>query len=253
MASENVDKDPLIEIRDIHFRYGRYTVLSGITFSIHSGDFLAVIGPNGSGKTTLIRIILGLIKPDGGKILIQGIPVQDFSHPSMIGYIPQKAAFFDPFFPASVKEVVAMGLEALRPGKARRSADDRVDQALERVGMIDLRERRIGQLSGGQQQRALIARAIVHNPRILFLDEPTTGVDADTQDRFFEMLGDLNENAGITIVLITHETGIIDRHVRQVACLNRRLFYHGTHEEFCRTSAFKKMLEEGHHVIHHRH
>jgi zinc transport system ATP-binding protein len=152
-----------------------------------------------------------------------------------------------------VREIVRLGLESRKGDRKRRTVEESVDRAIERVGMMDLQNRRIGELSGGQQQRVMIARTIVHQPRILFLDEPTTGVDAETQDRFFEMLDDLNEKERITIVLVTHETGIVDRHVRQVACLNRRLYYHGTHEEFCRTSAFRKMLEEGHHVISHRH
>ena len=101
--------------------------------------------------------------------------------------------------------------------------------------MADHRNRRIGRLSGGQQQRVFIARAIVQRPRILFLDEPTAGVDAETQDRFYDLLGTLNATEGITIVLVTHDIGIVNKHVNRVACLNQRLVYHGTHEEFCRS------------------
>ncbi len=119
--------------------------------------------------------------------------------------------------------------------------------------MVDIKHRRIGSLSGGQQQRVFIARAIVNEPHILFLDEPMTGVDSGTQEHFYDMLDKLNREDGITIVLITHEIGIINRHVNRVACLNQRLIYHGTHEDFCRSEAFKKMLAGGHHLISHRH
>jgi zinc transport system ATP-binding protein len=112
---------------------------------------------------------------------------------------------------------------------------------------------RIGKLSGGQQQRVFIARAIVNQPHILFLDEPTTGVDAETQERFYDMLDDFNRKESITIVLVTHDIGVVNKHVSQVACLNQTLQYHGTHEEFCRSDIFKKMITEGHHVISHRH
>ena len=117
----------------------------------------------------------------------------------------------------------------------------------------DLEDGRIGRLSGGQQQRVFIARAIVNQPHILFLDEPTTGVDAETQEHFYELLDKLNEKEKITIVLITHETGIINKHVKQVACLNQSLVYHGTHADFCRSQEFKKMLAGGNHVVSHRH
>jgi zinc transport system ATP-binding protein len=242
-----------IRIQNVDFHYGSQPVLSDISFTIHSGDFLAIIGPNGSGKTTLVRIILGLLKPDRGRVTIGGVQVREFDEHHRIGYIPQKATAFDPSFPATVHEIVALGLVALRKKIGGGEIKTRVCRALEQVGMLDFHKRRIGELSGGQQQRVLIARAIVHFPRVLFLDEPTTGVDMETQDRFFEMLDSLNSKEKITIVMVTHETGIINKFVRQVACLNRRLVYHGAHDEFCRSSIFRKMLEDGHHVISHRH
>jgi len=112
---------------------------------------------------------------------------------------------------------------------------------------------RIGKLSGGQQQRVFIARAIVNQPHILFLDEPTTGVDAKTQEQFYDMLDELNTKESITIVLVTHDIGVVNKHVSQVACLHQILQYHGSHEEFCQSEMFKKMITEGHHVVSHRH
>jgi zinc transport system ATP-binding protein len=247
--------DPLISIEGVSFRYGDTKVLDRVTFPIRRGDFLSIIGPNGSGKTTLIKIILGLLPPSEGRILIFGEKASAFTHWEKLGYVPQKATHVDPFFPVSAEEVVEMGLVYSRKILGTKTKDDgeRIQRALEQVGMAKYKNWRIGKLSGGQQQRVFIARAIVNQPDLLFLDEPTTGVDAETQERFYDMLGQLNKEGQITIVLITHDIGIVNKHVSQVACLHQTLQYHGSHEEFCQSDIFKKMISEGHHVISHRH
>ncbi len=255
MALTADKKEVLISVEDLSFSYGARIVLSHITFNIFNGDFLAIIGPNGSGKTTLIKIILGLLKPDQGVVRIMSRSIEEFTDWGKIGYVPQKATSFDPMFPVSVKEVVTMGMIPItKSEKGSKQEQERViNNALKQVGLEDLSDWRIGKLSAGQQQRVFIARAIVNQPHILFLDEPTTGVDAETQENFYRLLGILNKEKGITIVLITHEIGIIDKHVNQVACLNQSLDYHGSHSEFCQSDVFKKMLLSGHHVISHRH
>ncbi|UCC41314.1 MAG: metal ABC transporter ATP-binding protein [Candidatus Aminicenantes bacterium] len=255
MDSSANKPNELITVQDISFRYGYTDVLTGVTFSINSGDFLAVIGPNGSGKTTLVKIILGLLRPAQGEIRIIGKPIEEFTDWQKLGYVPQKATHIDPFFPVSAKEVVHMGLISGRrlPGLTRKEEELSIQKALSHVGMEPFKNRRIGSLSGGQQQRIFIARAIVNQPEILFLDEPTTGVDAETQGHFYDMLDNLNKRERITIVLITHDFGVVNRHVTQVACLNQKLVYHGSHAEFCRSEAFKEILADGHHMISHRH
>jgi zinc transport system ATP-binding protein len=255
MDSAAVKKKILISVKNISFSYGYTPVLIDVTLTINSGDFLAIIGPNGSGKTTLLKIILRLLKPSRGKVRIMDRPVEEFDNWPEIGYVPQKATHIDPFFPVSVKEVVAMGLISSKKISLplKRKEEEAVQKALSHVGLNSFEKWRIGRLSGGQQQRVFIARAIVNQPRILFLDEPTTGVDAETQERFYDMLDRLNRKEGITIALITHDIGIIDKHVTKVACLNQRLIYHGTHEEFCHSEAFKGMLADGHHLVSHRH
>jgi zinc transport system ATP-binding protein len=253
MGSPADKPDPLISIKNISFSYDSIQVLSDVTLSIYPGDFLALIGPNGSGKTTLLKIMLGLLKPSSGKIYIMGKTLLQFKNWEKIGYVPQKATNVDPFFPVSVKEVVDMGLIYNKKGLNLQRDKNQIEEALNQVDMLDFYHRRIGNLSAGQQQRVFIARAIVNKPIILILDEPTTGVDAVTQEHFYDMLDDLNKKSGISIVLVTHETGVLNRHFSQVACLNQRLIYHGSHEEFCRSEAFRKILAEGHHVISHRH
>jgi zinc transport system ATP-binding protein len=249
------ESSPLVAIKNISFNYGHTKVLENVTFPINRGDFLSLIGPNGSGKTTLIKIILGLLTPSRGEIEIMGKPVAEFEDWQNLGYVPQKATHVDPFFPVSVREVVRMGLVAQRntPRLKRRKEGQMIRDALTRVGMENYMNWRIGKLSGGQQQRVFIARAIVNQPCLLFLDEPTTGVDSETQSHFYDMLDNLNKKESITIVLVTHDIGIVNKHVSRVACLNQRLVYHGSHEEFCQSEMFKKTLEEGHHIVSHSH
>ena len=245
----------LINARGITFRYDSSPVLLDVSLTISEGDFLAIIGPNGSGKTTLVKVILGLLRPAAGRVEIMGRPLEEFTDWRLIGYVPQKATAIDPFFPASAEEVVGMALLSNR--QVLRSASGAeagaVRRALRDVGMEAYEKWPIGRLSGGQQQRVFIARALVSRPRILFLDEPTTGVDAETQSRFYDMLDRLNREDGLTIVLITHDIGIVNRHVSQVACLNLRMVYHGSHKEFCQAEAFKEMFAHGDHVIAHKH
>jgi zinc transport system ATP-binding protein len=254
-ASVVSERKALIAIEEVSFNYENTKVLDRISFTIQSGDFLAIIGPNGSGKTTLLKLILGLLHPSEGNISIMGKKVNEFKEWWKIGYVPQKATHIDPFFPVAADEVVRMGLvaEGHRKRAMKEKEEHRIRRALNQVGMGEYEKWRIGKLSGGQQQRVFIARAIVNRPSLLFLDEPTTGVDAQTHGRFYDMLDDLNKKESITIVLVTHEIGLLNRHITQVACLNQKLVYHGTHAEFCGSDVFKKMLAEGHHVVSHRH
>jgi len=246
---------PLIYVENVSLKRQGLQVLKDVSFTISAGDFLALIGPNGSGKTTLIRIILGLLQPTEGRVFLMEEKAEQFTQWRRIGYVPQKATHLDSFFPASVREVVAMGLISLKRFPRLLTGQDEasIDQALDRVGLQGLKTRRIGELSGGQQQRVFIARAIVNGPDVLFLDEPTAGVDAETQARFYDMLADLNHREGLTIVLITHDFGIITKHVNKVACLNQRLFFHGTHQDFCSSPAVQELLQGEHHLICHRH
>jgi zinc transport system ATP-binding protein len=255
MGSIAVDERILISVENVSFGYGFDPVLVDINLRIERGDFLAIIGPNGSGKTTLIKIILGLLSPTQGQVRLMGCDMAGFKDWEKIGYIPQKATHFDPLFPASVREAIAMALQPSTrwPFRLKPEETAAIDRALATVGLAAFAPRRIGRLSGGQQQRVFIARALVHRPLLLVLDEPTTGVDAETQDRFYDLLDRLNAREGLTIVLITHDIGIVDRHVTKVACLNQRLVFHGTHQEFCRSDTLKNMLAGGHHLISHQH
>lgn len=224
----------LVEVKDLSFNFGSTEVLSKITFSINKGDFVGLIGPNGSGKTTLIKLLLGLHKPLNGMIKINNTTIDNFSDWSKIGYVPQKATNFSDTFPATVEEVVLTGCLSQKNFPKKYSSKDRelVLEFLKKVQMQDHIKNRIGELSGGQQQRVLIARALVTKPEILILDEPTTGVDQETQSNFYNLLGELNKE-GISILLISHDLGRITRYVTKVASLNKTLDFYGSHKEFC--------------------
>lgn len=214
----------IIEIRNLNFSYNRQPVLRDVNLNIKSGDFMAMIGPNGGGKTTLLKLMLGLLNPASGRIRIFGKPPAEVSH--RIGYVPQDV-HINKNFPISSSDVVLMG--KLKPGRgwSRHSSEDRnaAIEALAQVEMENFRNHRIGELSGGQKQRIFVARALVTDPDILFLDEPTASIDSKGQNEFYALLEELNKK--ITIIFVSHDLMAISRHVKSVACVNQRLHYHG--------------------------
>jgi len=225
----------LISIKKASFSFGNTPAIENISFDIEKGDFLGIVGQNGSGKTTLLKLILGLHPLKSGQIYIDGKSIKSFNQWSKIAYVPQKATNINEVFPATVGEIVQTGLLSSKKFPKRYSSEDKkkIKDSLEQVSMLEYESKRIGELSGGQQQRVLIARALVSDPEILLLDEPTTGVDQKTQQRFYDILGELNKK-GLTIVLISHDIGRITNYVNKVASLNKTLEFYGTHEEFCK-------------------
>ena len=218
----------IVEVQDVSFLYGEDEVLSDINLSIHKGDYLAIVGGNGSGKTTLLKVILGLLKPSSGTVRLFGKDIEDFCDWSKIGYVPQKATAFDRNFPATVEEVVLMGRYSIRGLFHHITEEDRryAQKALEQVGMWDCRMRIVGDLSVGQQQRVFIARALAGNPEIIFLDEPTVGVEKKVKDEFYALLRKVNEELDLTVVLITHDIESMAHESMHIACIDRTLFFH---------------------------
>jgi zinc transport system ATP-binding protein len=214
----------IIDIRDLNFSYNRQPVLLDVNLDIKTGDFMAMIGPNGGGKTTLLKLMLGLLSADRGRIRVLGKPPNDVCH--RIGYVPQDV-HINKDFPVSVLDVVLMG--KLKPGRgwSRHSREDRIAalQALGKVEMTDFHNRRIGELSGGQLQRVFVARALVTEPELLFLDEPTASIDTKGQREFYALLKELNQT--ITIIVVSHDLMVVSGYVKSVACVNQRLHYHG--------------------------
>ncbi len=226
--------DWIVEVKDVSFSYGNTLVLDKVRLRIQKGDFLGLVGPNGSGKSTLLKCVLGLLSPSSGEINVFGTQVQKSKESYKIGFVSQKANSFNTGFPATVFEVVASGLTAKLGMFHFLSKQDKivVNKSIEAVGMMECVHKNIGDLSGGQQQRVFIARALVANPEFLILDEPTVGVDAQNVKSFYQMLEDLNKNLGLTLLLVTHDIGTITDKVTHVACLNKKLHFHGIAEDF---------------------
>jgi zinc transport system ATP-binding protein len=213
----------IVSLKNVSFNYNGLSVLEDVSLSIKERDFLGIIGPNGGGKTTLLKMILGLIKPLKGEVKVFGASPEDGR--KNIGYIPQ-ASLFDRDFPVNVFDVVLMsrwGKSGLFGGFGKHDKTA-AEKALEQVGMIDYRTRRIGSLSEGQKQRVFIARALTSHPGLLLLDEPTSSIDPAMQKSFYELLDKLKKT--MAVVLVSHDIGIISGYVDKVACLNRKLFYH---------------------------
>jgi zinc transport system ATP-binding protein len=217
----------IVRLEDVWVHYDGVPALEGVSLSINQDDFLGIIGPNGGGKTTLLKVVLGLVKPSQGKVTVLG---QSPMHArKFIGCVPQ-FSLFDREFPVSVWDVVLMGCCGQRGILKRYSSDDKrlTGQALETVEMLDFKDRQIGRLSGGEQQRVFVARALVAEPKLLLLDEPTASVDTPMQTGFYELLKKLKQR--MAIVLVSHDIGAVSTCVDKIACLNHRLFYHGSRE-----------------------
>jgi zinc transport system ATP-binding protein len=218
--------EPVIEVEDLAFGYGdREPVLDRVSFVVEAGDFASVIGPNGGGKTTLVKLLLGLLKPDRGRVRVLGVsPAR--ARPR-IGSMPQHPVT-DPMFPIRVLDVVLMG--RLRPGRRPgpfSSTDRRAAlEALERVGLQHLVRHPYASLSGGVRQRVLLARAIAPKPDLLLLDEPEAGLDRRVEQDFFDLLEELNRDT--TVVLVSHDLGFVASFVRTVICVNRTVHVHPT-------------------------
>jgi zinc transport system ATP-binding protein len=217
----------IIEFENISFSYGEEIVLKDINLAIHQGDYLAIVGPNGGGKTTLLKIMLGLLQPTQGKVKLFGHDLKKFKQWSKIGYVPQKVTNFDPNFPATVEEVVMMGRFAKRGLLHMTTPEDhqKVTEALRKVEMLRFAKRLIGDLSGGQQQRVFIARALVSDPEMIVLDEPTTGIDEKAQQEFYALLRRLNQDDELTLVYVSHDQELAERESTEIAHVNQTLSY----------------------------
>jgi zinc transport system ATP-binding protein len=211
---------PVLQIKDLSFSYEKRSILQGINLSVKMGEFIAIFGPNGGGKTTFLKLLMGFLKADKGQISIFG------SHPKKarekIGYVPQVARF-DKQFPLSVLDLVLMGclsqttIWGTYPKEMKKHALD----ALDKVGILKLQNRAFGTLSGGQAQRALIARALVSNPELLLLDEPTASVDPEAEKQIHELLLELK--GFMTILMVTHDLQEIIGKADRLLCIHRSL------------------------------
>ena len=244
-----------IDVIGVNYKYNGNTILENIEFSVPVGEYMGIIGPNGGGKTTLIRIMLGLLKPETGQLNFFGQPDEDFRERHLIGYVPQRAAHEEFYFPATVEEIVKSGRTSKIGLFRRYSAADKlaVTQAMEAADIIDYRKRLIAELSGGERQRVFIARALAGEPKILILDEPEVGVDIVSKDRFHSFLKHLNKDMQITILFISHDVGAIAHEVSDILCLNIRLICHGSPKQYIKEDFLAQVYGKKVKSIYHDH
>lgn len=244
----------IIEAKDISVQYQEVEVLSRISFDIKSGDYIGIVGPNGSGKTTLVKALLGLV-PFDGTMRFLGKSLSEFKTTKHIGYLPQKMSFLDQRFPATAKEIVVSGVYCCKKFPKRLSQGDykAALEAMEILGVTDLKDRPIGRLSGGQQQRILLARALVHRPQLLILDEPTVALDPQSREAFYATVKKLNKENGVTILLVSHDVGSVGQYASKLLYLDRKIIFYGTFEDFCKSPKMSDYFGSGQHLICHRH
>ena len=211
-----MDTNKLIQINKMWIKIEKKTILENINLDIFENDFIGIIGPNGAGKTTLFKSLLGLIKPTKGEII---------KYENNIGYVPQYNSI-DDLFPFTVMDTVLMGKLNRKKMFFSYSKKDKMEviEILKRFNLIRYKDKKISQLSGGERQKTYIARALVNNPKILLLDEPTSNIDINAANDFYEFIDSLKEN--ITIVMISHDLNAVSKYVKTIACLNRKLHYH---------------------------
>lgn len=245
-----------IAIKNLTVKYHDIEALSNLTWTVEAGDYIGIVGPNGAGKTTLIKAVLGLLPSLYGDIYLYGQHISTFHEWRRIGYLPQKLVFLDQRFPAIVNEIIGSGLLSGKSFPKRMTRQDQaaIDAVLALLGISDLKHRSIGRLSGGQQQRVLLARALVQKPDLLILDEPTVALDPQSRDGFYAVLQTLQREQGITILLISHDIGMLGEYVSKLLYVDRRIVFYGSLEEFCRSPLMTGYFgNASQHVICHRH
>jgi len=246
----------IIEVENLRFSYNSIPVLEDISFAVEKGSFVGLVGPNGSGKTTLIKLILGLAKPFKGAIRLFGQDIETFPQWARIGYLPQSLTAFNPYFPSTAREIVALGLLSGKrfPRYLSKSDEKAINGVLDLLGIAGFKDARVGELSGGQQQRVLIARALVHEPELLILDEPTAALDPDARDSFFGTLKHLSEAGNTSIILVTHDIGNIGKYANHLLWIDRKLLFYGGFDDFCRSDHMTDLFgANSQHIICHRH
>lgn len=227
-----------LKINNLSFAYHRQSpILENLNLTIKKGQFIGLVGPNGAGKSTLLKLILGLLTPRTGKISLVN---------EKIGYVSQKAASFNSGFPATVQEVISAPLKIKKTlfQSLTQTEIKQIHESLEYVGLTSYRNELIGNLSGGQQQRAFIARALITKPSILFLDEPFVGIDQDSQKTISNLLHQLNQEDGTTIITITHDLRWVEQEVDMMVCIEAGTIH-------CHLQ--KSHLDQKQHILYHNH
>jgi zinc transport system ATP-binding protein len=246
----------VLDVKGLTVRFDSSTVLEGVNLQVEQGDVVGIVGPNGGGKTTLLNAILGIVPAAEGSIRLFGQDISEFNNFERVGYVSQNAIQFDPIFPATVREIVALGcVKRSNMGRLLKASDwEDVDSAIKTVGLSGLSDRKISELSGGQKQRIFIARALVKKPRLLILDEAAAGLDVCIQDQFVQILRHLRSEEEMTILTVSHDLSGVMCQANKLAVVNRKVYV----TDITPTTDPTPILREayGHHftfIFHHDH
>jgi zinc transport system ATP-binding protein len=245
-----------LDITGLCAGYQGNEALQDITFSVLPGSYVGIAGPNGSGKSTLIKTILGLVPATKGTIRLFGCEQECFMEWQRVGYLPQGLQYFNPNFPATVFEIVRLGRMAGKrfPKRFNREDEAAVVRVMAAMGIEEIRKRLIGELSGGLRQRVLLARALASEPEMLILDEPTTALDPETRELFYNHVYRMNREQHTTVILVTHDTGTIGRYATQLLYLDKRVVFYGDFDTFCTSEEMTGFFgEHAQHIVCHRH
>jgi zinc transport system ATP-binding protein len=249
------EETAILEVSNLYVERSNSSVIEHADFTINKGDYVGIVGPNGGGKTTLILSLLNILPKTKGTIRLFGQNIESFSKWEKVAYVPQHAVNFDSNFPLTVRELVSLGrVNRGNMGRTLKRKDwDSVDDVLDFMGISEIADKRVGQLSGGQKQRVFVAKALVRNPEIIFLDEPVVGVDAETQEKFYKKLSDLNVQKGITILIVTHDLTAVFCRMSKVMCVNRWVNVAEITETLKPEEVLRKAYGDHFHFVFHRH
>ncbi len=243
----------ILDIKNLSFSYDYLPIIDNVSFSVQKGDFIALAGPNGAGKTTLVKLILFLEEAQKGKIKIFGEKEKDKISWNKIGYLAQRNNLVNPLFPAKVKEVIALGLVS-KQKISKKDSQEKINQVLDWLDIKDLKNKTINELSGGQQQKVFLGRALISDPELLIMDEPSTALDPKTKNSFFKLIKKLNEEKRVTIIMITHDTAQAGEYAEKLLYLEKKIIFFGKFSDFCKSPEMEKYF--GHftqHLICHQH
>jgi zinc transport system ATP-binding protein len=244
-----------IDAHSVNFHYEGDSVLEHVSFDVKEGSYVGILGPNGGGKTTLMKLVLGLLEPISGHLTVFGKNPKDARKNGSIGYVPQRIVQAEFSFPITVEEVVKSGLTSRHTFGLFSDAADKeaITEAMDITGITPLKSRLIGELSGGERQKVFIARSLVSSPRMLILDEPTTGVDTASQERFYELLRTLHASKKLTILLVSHDMEILSKEVQEILCVNRTVVCDQTSHGVLNKETLEALYGQGVSLVHHHH
>lgn len=232
----------ILKAENLTVKYQNCIALDNINFEIANGEYVAIVGPNGAGKTTLVKALLGLTPLAGGSVFVNS---------DRVGYLQQKVSIGDSLFPASVSEIIKTGLLINKkfPKGYLKSDNKKVSDIIEKVGITNLANKSIGTLSGGELQKVLLARALICNPEILFLDEPTTALDPVSRENFYHKVKHLNTDEKITVLIISHDIRSVEKYATKLLYIDREVLFYGTFEEFNNNTTINTFEEFSSHIV----